>query len=202
MNENDLKHYKDKLLSERESARKFLVQLKDNDMTHAVFETSSELSFYDNHPGDLASEMDTMERGRAFREHEVSIMKKIDDALRDIEQGKYGICKRCSKEIPKERLDFLPYAEHCVHCQNELTNKAQNNTVGRPIEEDVLGYPFGYGYNDFTDEIGFDAEDSFQSVSVFNRIENEYTYHEEDDEEYVEPIEKISNDQYRSQLPD
>lgn len=201
MNENELKYYKDKLLSEKESARKFLVQLKDNDMTHAVFETASELSFYDNHPADLASEMDSMEKGRAFREHEVSIMKKIEDSLRDIEQGKYGICKRCGKEISKERLEFIPYAEYCVHCQNELTNIAQNNTVGRPVEEDVLGYPFGYGDNDFSDEVEFDAEDSYQKVSLFERIENNYEYHE-DDNDYVEPIEKISNDQYRSQLPD
>lgn len=201
MNEDELKYYKDKLLSEKESARKFLVQLKDNDMTHAVFETASELSFYDNHPADLASEMDSMEKGRAFREHEVSIMKKIEDSLRDIEQGKYGICKRCGKEISKERLEFIPYAEYCVHCQNELTNIAQNNTVGRPVEEDVLGYPFGYGDNDFSDEVEFDAEDSYQKVSLFERIENNYEYHE-DDNDYVEPIEKISNDQYRSQLPD
>lgn len=202
MNENDLKHYKDKLLSERESARRFLAQLKDNDMTDAVFETSSELSFYDNHPADLATEMDTMEKGRAFREHEISIMKKIDDSLVDIDQGKYGTCKRCGKEISKERLEFIPYAQYCVNCQNEVTNIAQHNNVARPVEEDVLGYPFGYGYNDFTDEIGFDAEDSYQSVSVFNKIRNTYEYHEEDEEEYVEPIEKISNEQYRNQLPD
>lgn len=202
MDDNNLNYYKKKLISERESARKFLVQLKDNNMTHAVFETSSELSFYDNHPADLAAEMDTMEKGRAFREHEVTIMKKIDDALHNIEGGTYGICKRCGKEIPKERLEFLPYAEHCVHCQNELTTVAQHNAIARPVEEDVLGYPFGYGYNDISDEVGFDAEDSYQSVSIFNRIENTYEYHEDDDTDYVEPIEKISNEQYRSQLPD
>ncbi|MCX8169903.1 MAG: TraR/DksA C4-type zinc finger protein [Candidatus Methanomethyliaceae archaeon] len=202
MDNHELNYYRKKLLLERESARKFLIQLKDNNMSHAVFETASELSFYDNHPSDLASEMDTMEKGRAFREHEISIMKKIDDSLMDIENGRYGICKRCSKEIPRERLDFIPYAQHCVHCQNELNEKAQLNHVGRPVEEDVLSYPFGYGNNDFTDEVAFDAEDSYQKVSIFERIENTFEYHEDDDQEYVEPIEKISNEQYRAQLPD
>ncbi|WP_139904249.1 TraR/DksA C4-type zinc finger protein [Clostridium thermarum] len=202
MNDKNLNYYKKKLLSERENARRFLLKLKDNDMTNALFETSSELSFYDNHPADLASEMETMEKGRALREHEVTIIKKIDEALKNIEEGTYGTCKRCGKEIPSERLEFLPYAEYCVHCQNELNAKAQNNTVGRPIEEDVLGYPFGYGYNDFSDEVGFDAEDSYQAVSAYNRIENTYEYHEDDEDDYVEPIEKISNEQYRRQLPD
>ncbi|WP_163194787.1 TraR/DksA C4-type zinc finger protein [Clostridium thermarum] len=202
MNDKNLNYYKKKLLSEKENARRFLLKLKDNDMTNALFETSSELSFYDNHPADLASEMETMEKGRALREHEVTIIKKIDEALKNIEEGTYGTCKRCGKEIPSERLEFLPYAEYCVHCQNELNAKAQSNTVGRPIEEDVLGYPFGYGYNDFSDEVGFDAEDSYQAVSAYNRIENTYEYHEDDEDDYVEPIEKISNEQYRSQLPD
>lgn len=202
MNHKNLNYYKKKLLSEKESAKKFLLKLKDNDMTQALFETSSELSFYDNHPADLASEMETMEKGRALEEHEVTIIKKIDEALKNIEEGTYGTCKRCGKEIPSERLEFIPYAEYCVHCQNDLNAKAQSNTVGRPIEEDVHGYPFGFGFNDFSDEVGFDAEDSYQAVSAFNRMENTYEYHEDDEEDYVEPIEKISNEQYRSQLPD
>lgn len=202
MDKKSLDYYKNKLLAERESARKFLLQLKDNDMTHGVFETSSELSFYDNHPADLASEMDIMEKGRAFREHEVSIIKKIDDALNNIEDGTYGICKRCGKKIPEERLKFLPYAENCVKCQNELSSRAIHNESARPVEEEVLGYPFGYGYNDHSDEVGFDAEDSYQSVSSFNRIPFTDEYHEDDDVDYVEPIERISNQQYRNQLPD
>ncbi|NLZ47340.1 MAG: yteA family sporulation protein [Clostridiales bacterium] len=201
MDKKSLDYYKRKLLAERESARKFILQLKDNDMTEGLFETSSELSFYDNHPADLASEMETMEKGRVFREHEVSIIKKIDDALKNIDNGTYGICKRCGKPIPAERLEFLPYAENCVKCQNELTSRAANNNSARPVEEEVLGYPFGYGYNDHTDEIGFDAEDSYQSVSSFNKIPFTDEYHEEDDD-YVDPIERISNEQYRNQLPD
>ncbi|NLM35409.1 MAG: yteA family sporulation protein [Clostridiales bacterium] len=202
MVKKSLDYYKGKLLAERESARKFLMKLKDNDMTNSIFETSSELSFYDNHPADLASEIETMEKGRAFREHEITIIKKIDDALKNIENGTYGTCKRCGKQIPEERLEFLPYAEYCVKCQNELSSRATHNASARPVEEEVLGYPFGYGYNDYSDEIGFDAEDSYQSVSSFNRIPYTDEYHEEDDTDYVEPIERISNEQYRNQLPD
>jgi YteA family regulatory protein len=202
MDKNNLNYYKGKLLAERKSAEKFLLQLQNNGMTHGLFESSAELSFYDNHPADLASEMETMEKGRAFREHEVTIIKKIDDALKSIEDGTYGTCKRCKKKIPEDRLEFLPYAEHCVKCQNEISTRAMNNDSARPVEEEVLGYPFGYGYNDHSDEIGFDAEDSYQSVSRFNRMEATNEYHEDDDVDYVEPIERISNEQYRRQLPD
>lgn len=202
MDKKNLDYYKCKLLAERDSARRFLMQLKNNDLTSGIFETSAELSFYDNHPADLASEMETMEKGRAFKEHEVTIIKKIDDALKSIEDGTYGICKSCGKKIPEERLEFLPYADHCVKCQNELSSRAIHNDTARPVEEDVLGYPFGYGYNDHSDEIGFDAEDSYQSVSSFNRIPYTDEYHIDDEVDYVDPIERISNEQYRNQLPD
>lgn len=88
--------------------------------------------------------------------------------MKNIEDGNYGICKSCGKHIPKERLEFVPYAEFCVKCQNEVSGKNVRK-VQRPIEEDVLGYPFGYGYNDKTSKVEFDAEDSYQSVEFLIR---------------------------------
>lgn len=44
---------------------------------------------------------------------------RIDRALERIEQGTYGWCANCNEEIPKERLDVLPYADSCVTCQDK-----------------------------------------------------------------------------------
>lgn len=43
-------------------------------------------------------------------------LKLIDNALDRIRTGKYGICLSCGKEIPKERLEAIPYAFMCVNC--------------------------------------------------------------------------------------
>lgn len=43
-------------------------------------------------------------------------LKLIDNALDRIRTGKYGICLSCGKEIPKERLESIPYAFMCVNC--------------------------------------------------------------------------------------
>ena len=40
----------------------------------------------------------------------------IDSALERIRLGRYGICISCGKEIPKERLEVLPYTVMCVNC--------------------------------------------------------------------------------------
>ena len=44
-------------------------------------------------------------------------LKRIESALKRIEQGTFGKCQRCGKEIPPERLELIPYVETCVSCQ-------------------------------------------------------------------------------------
>jgi YteA family regulatory protein len=211
MNAQKLRYYKQKLLNERERVNELLDQLENNEAINTNVEMSSELSFYDNHMGDLGSEMNDLARGRAFKEHEISILKKIDDAMKSIEDGTYGTCHSCKQPIPEERLSFLPYAQYCVPCQNDLNDQGQYDKTNRGAEELVLHRPFAYGFTDFDpdDNVAFDAEDSYQSVSIFNRIEgvdednDSDDYHFDDDSVgYVEPVERISNQQYRNQLPD
>ncbi|MFC2288836.1 TraR/DksA family transcriptional regulator [Treponema lecithinolyticum] len=49
---------------------------------------------------------------------DVNRLKLIDSALTRIEQGKYGLCMKCGKRIPKERLKAIPYALLCVDCKS------------------------------------------------------------------------------------
>lgn len=44
-------------------------------------------------------------------------LDQVHAALQRIDEGTYGICTRCGGEINPERLNALPYAEHCVRCQ-------------------------------------------------------------------------------------
>jgi len=48
------------------------------------------------------------------------VVKEIDDALKRMDQKKYGICENCGCAIPKARIKALPYARHCVQCQSDL----------------------------------------------------------------------------------
>lgn len=43
-------------------------------------------------------------------------LEQINGALLRIRQGRYGICAKCGKDIPEERLKALPYAVLCVKC--------------------------------------------------------------------------------------
>jgi len=51
-------------------------------------------------------------------EHSLELrLQKINNALKNIENGTYGKCKKCQIEITKERLEASPEAEFCSKCQ-------------------------------------------------------------------------------------
>ncbi len=53
-------------------------------------------------------------------------LNKIDEAIRRLEAGRYGLCAECGGEIAEARLRALPFADRCRACQErEETRDAQ-----------------------------------------------------------------------------
>jgi DnaK suppressor protein len=48
-----------------------------------------------------------------------NILDQVEAAIHRIEDGDYGWCERCGEEIPKSRLNAIPYAADCVQCASE-----------------------------------------------------------------------------------
>lgn len=68
---------------------------------------------------DIASDDIDRRMIEAIGSQELKRLKLIDSALTRIKQGKYGSCIKCSKRIPQERLEALPYALMCVECKSK-----------------------------------------------------------------------------------
>jgi DnaK suppressor protein len=49
-----------------------------------------------------------------------SSLRDIEGALKRIEDGTYGICKYCKKDIGKKRMLARPVASACVECKTKL----------------------------------------------------------------------------------
>lgn len=47
-------------------------------------------------------------------------LQLVDEALRRIQQGSYGECLICHEEIQQKRLEAVPWARHCVLCQEKF----------------------------------------------------------------------------------
>ncbi len=65
----------------------------------------------------------TAESDRAFtlrlRDRERYLIKKIQDALRRIEEGEYGICEECGEDIAFNRLKARPVTKLCIDCKSK-----------------------------------------------------------------------------------
>ncbi len=93
---------------------------------------ATELSNYDNHPADNASDLTDQLTEMAIDEHRGDNAEEIKEALQAMADGTYGKCTVCGKEIPIGRLEAMPQALTCV----EHAEKKEDNL--RPVEEDVL----------------------------------------------------------------
>lgn len=68
---------------------------------------------------DKLQEMGDFENNLSIEEQIGYLSKKIDKALLAIENGAYGQCSLCKKNIEKGRLEIMPYAELCVACEDK-----------------------------------------------------------------------------------
>jgi RNA polymerase-binding transcription factor DksA len=80
----------------------------------------NELSHVDNHPGDEGTETHEQELEASTDVYLEEEERRIEEARRALEDGTYGTCADCGREIPPARLEAMPEAVRCVECQRRL----------------------------------------------------------------------------------
>ncbi|MGO4886782.1 TraR/DksA C4-type zinc finger protein [Anaerobacillus sp. MEB173] len=133
-----------------------------------IQESVGELSNYDNHPGDGATELYEREKDIALLDHLEKGYEETIKALDRIEAGTYGKCVTCNKDIPVERLEAVPTT---LYCKDHSPNQEVSHQ--RPVEEEVFYPPFGKFDFDHKNEATFyDSEDSWQDVAQYGTSES------------------------------
>jgi DnaK suppressor protein len=88
----------------------------------------AELSHFDNHPGEYATELHDEEldvtTGIFLEEEE----RRIAEARRALAEGTYGVCWMCRRPIPEERLQAVPEAVRCLDCQRHFEGYHRQRT--------------------------------------------------------------------------
>jgi len=210
MDRQELQYFENRLIHEKRRLEESVELAEQNNYQDSLRDSTSELSSYDNHPADLASETYEMEKRFALMSHQEHLIREVDHALEKIKDGSYGKCDLCGKEISYERLEAYPQANLCMECEEESRINVQYSENDRPNEEGVLMHPFGRTFNDEKDINMYDGEDTWQDVAVYNKTDHvnidwyDNYFDTENDEEsgVVENIENISNQEYIDQIPD
>ena len=104
-----------------ERINKFLMDLKMEIISKLIVSNKDFKEIVEGmDPKDLAdSASDDIDRKmiEAIGSQELKRLKLIDSALTRIQQGKYGLCMKCGKRIPQDRLEAIPYALMCIECK-------------------------------------------------------------------------------------
>lgn len=74
--------------------------------------------------------------GLTLASSEQEAVAQINEALRRIAEGVYGVCEQCQGGIEKGRIEALPFVHTCIRCQSELE---RNNSKFRPAFAEAEG---------------------------------------------------------------
>lgn len=107
----------------RKERRRLVEELKHQEMLAQDRPTTG------NHMADDASEVEAQTKSLALRRHLEGMIKETDRAMVRAEKGTYGICERCRKPIPEERLKVMPSATMCIDCAKLQTRPTKVVTV-------------------------------------------------------------------------
>ena len=116
----DLEKFREQLLAEQLRLEEELEEIERRAARADESDRASELSAYEDHPADLASETFEREKDLAIGESVQHMLHKVINALEKIDRGTYGRCDACNKPIKKARLRALPFATLCLDCQDRL----------------------------------------------------------------------------------
>ena len=124
--------------------RQRLLELKDTllDAMRGVardnLHSGSDTSAFGMHQADAGSDAYDRDFALSMLSKEQGSLYEIDEALKRVEDGTYGVCDLCQKPIKHERLEALPFTRYTVDCQASL-EKNQHHNSARPQITSLFG---------------------------------------------------------------
>jgi RNA polymerase-binding transcription factor DksA len=93
----------------------------------------SEASAFGMHQADAGSDAYDRDFALSLLSQEQDALYEIDQALKRIELGTYGVCEMSGKPIPHARLEAIPFARFTVECQSQLEKQNKMSRVRQSV---------------------------------------------------------------------
>jgi len=117
LSKKDLNYFKKLILKRKEELIDGLKHSLEDTLKKSPREAAGDISGYAFHMADLATDTYDREFSLNLASNERELLYEIDEALKKIEEGKFGICEECKIPIGKSRLKAIPYTRLCLKCQ-------------------------------------------------------------------------------------
>lgn len=117
-----------------------LIELRDaylNSIEGVANETirneNGDSSAFGMHQADAGSDAYDRDFALSLLGKEQDALYEINEALKRIETGTYGLCEGTGTKIPEERLEAMPFARYSVAYQEKIERSQQHGRWSRPV---------------------------------------------------------------------
>jgi len=117
MLKKETRAYRQLLLKLRERITDDIKHISEDALKKSQREAAGDISGYTLHMADLATDAYDREFSLNLASCDRDVLLQINDALKRIDDGGYGVCAQCKKPISRIRLKALPFACFCLKCQ-------------------------------------------------------------------------------------
>jgi DnaK suppressor protein len=115
-----LEHFKNIITTQKKELGEEIESLTGRMLDSTAGEGSEDNSIYSLHMADQGTDAMEREKNYLFAQRNDDHIRRLDEALKRIDQGTFGICVVCGKLIEKERLEAVPTTQKHVDCKNQL----------------------------------------------------------------------------------
>ncbi len=118
-NKTELSYFKKLILKRKEEILDGIKHISDDTLRKSQKDAAGDISGYTYHMADVATDTYDREFSLGLASSESEILYELDDAVKRIEEGNFGVCEGCKSLITKTRLKAIPHARLCLKCQEK-----------------------------------------------------------------------------------
>lgn len=117
----DMEKFRERLEETRDELVVELQRIEDRASGRDPLNSDTAGEDFDEPGGDAAQETLERTQAMALSENLREMLDNVNNALKRLDEGTYGICEVCGCNIPKARLDIMPFATMCTKCRERLS---------------------------------------------------------------------------------
>ena len=119
LNKKDLAEYKKLITKRKNEILEAIDHISEDTLKKSQKDASGDISGYTFHMADVATDNYDREFSLGLASNDRQMLYELDDALKRVDDGTFGVCEECKSVLTKARLKALPYARLCLNCQQK-----------------------------------------------------------------------------------
>lgn len=123
LTKKELSEFKRIIFKRKEEIDDEIKHISEDTLKKSQKDASGDISGYTYHMADVATDNYDREFSLGLVSNDRKSLYELEDALKRVEDGSYGICQECKSFIAKTRLKAVPQARLCVKCQQKKEKK-------------------------------------------------------------------------------